>query len=139
MTFKGFLLKLQLVVQANQAIAKPIPCRSFIFSIQLLQYIEFDCSKTDEEDQFVFIEDFEAPSDIRSKSILKDLVKDIQSESLPQTNKKSPYQSKANQKNSNTATSNRTSRNDSSVIPSERKNKRKPKNPNVKDKRESNK
>ena len=126
-----------LKLQAYQPIAKPIP-RSFIISIQLLQYIEFDCSKTDEEDQFVFIEDFEAPSDIRSKSILKDLVKDIQTESLPQANKKSPYQSKANQKNSNTATSNRTSRNDSSV-PSERKNKRKPKNPNVKDKKESNK
>jgi len=60
-------------------------------------------------------------------------VKDIQSESLLSPNKKTPYQSKANQKNSNTATSNRSS------VPPERKNKRKPKNPNVKDKKESNK
>jgi len=99
----------------------------------LLQYIDFDCSKIDEEDKFIFIEDFEAPSDIRSKSILKDLVKDIQSESLPTTNKKVPYHVKTNQKNSNPAPSNRSS------VPSDRKNKRKPKNPNVKDKKDVNK
>ena len=105
-------------------------------AIKLLQYIDFDCTKKDEEDKFIFIEDFEAPSEIRSKSILKDLVKDIQSESLPMMNKKAPYHTKANQKSSSSkeqATSNKSS------VPSDKKNKRKPKNPNVKDKKEANK